>query len=55
MQSEERGENVAVARHRAIKRCQLCEQAKSARCVGPCALRDVHAQMSRASDREDER
>jgi hypothetical protein len=40
---------VEIKRPRRIKRCPMCELAKSTKCFGPCALRDVHAQMSAKS------
>jgi hypothetical protein len=46
--SFDKPEKIEVVKRRAFKRCQLCEQARSTKCVGPCALRDVHAQMSKS-------
>jgi hypothetical protein len=44
---DEQEEIEIVKRASVVKRCQLCEQVKSTKCVGPCALRDVETQMSR--------
>jgi hypothetical protein len=40
---------VEIKRPRRVKRCPMCELAKASKCFGPCALRDVHAQMSAKS------
>jgi hypothetical protein len=35
-------------------RCDMCIKARAARCWGPCALRDIAAQMRKASQEREE-
>jgi hypothetical protein len=55
MQGREQVGEADMDRHvvescRSVKRCRLCEQARSMKCVGPCTLRDVDLQMARARE-----
>jgi hypothetical protein len=43
-----------INRPRTFKRCPLCDQARSALCVGPCPLRDIAEQMRNASQEREE-
>lgn len=39
---------------RESSRCDVCNKARAIRCVGPCALRDVAAQIRKAMERDRE-